>query len=171
MKRWLKRTLIGIFGATLLFGGLAAFAHRNHHGHGWQPMSEEDAAKMKERMVVAAVSRGVKEIELTRICNRLPHPGITVAFRDLRSIEGQETSALALDGPANFILPRCCKTYRSSSHICVNRRRDGVYRPAPAIELRQFSGSSLVAQQTGDTLDDFAGLWIRRPHSSRTTCR
>jgi len=51
MKRWLKRTLIGIFGATLLFGGLAAFAHRNHHGHGWQPMSEEDAAKMKERMV------------------------------------------------------------------------------------------------------------------------
>ena len=25
MKRWLKRTLIGVFGATVLFGGLAAW--------------------------------------------------------------------------------------------------------------------------------------------------
>ena len=50
MKTWIKRTLIGIFGATALFGGLAAWAH-NHHGHGWRAMSEEDAAQMKTRMV------------------------------------------------------------------------------------------------------------------------
>ena len=31
MKTWLKRTLIGVFGASLLFGGLAACAQR-HHG-------------------------------------------------------------------------------------------------------------------------------------------
>ena len=50
MKTWIKRTLIGLFGATALFGGLAAWAH-NHHGHGWRAMSEEDAAQMKTRMV------------------------------------------------------------------------------------------------------------------------
>ncbi len=50
MKRWLKRTLIGLFGAGILFGGLAACSHR-YHGHGWQAMSDEDAAKAKARMV------------------------------------------------------------------------------------------------------------------------
>ena len=50
MKPWLKRTLIGVFGATVLFGGLAACSHHNH-GSGWQGMSDEDAAKYKARMV------------------------------------------------------------------------------------------------------------------------
>jgi len=50
MKPWLKRTLIGVFGASVLFGGLAACSHR-YHGHGWQAMSDEDAAKAKARMV------------------------------------------------------------------------------------------------------------------------
>lgn len=51
MKRWIKRTLIGVFGASVLFGGLAACSHRPHHGMGWQPMSEQDAAQMKARIV------------------------------------------------------------------------------------------------------------------------
>lgn len=50
MKPWLKRTLIGVFGASVLLGGLAACSHR-YHGHGWQAMSDEDAAKRKARMV------------------------------------------------------------------------------------------------------------------------
>ena len=56
MKPWLKRTLIGVFGATVLFGGLAACSHR-HHGYGWQGMSDEDAAKYKARMVERIGSR------------------------------------------------------------------------------------------------------------------
>ena len=56
MKRWIKRTLIGIFGATALFGGLAAWAH-NHHRHGWQAMSEQDAAAMKARVVDKVAQR------------------------------------------------------------------------------------------------------------------
>jgi Spy/CpxP family protein refolding chaperone len=48
MKRWIKRTLIGLFGASILLGGLAACSHRGHH-HG--PMSEADAAKLSERIV------------------------------------------------------------------------------------------------------------------------
>jgi len=56
MKRWLKRTLIGVFGATVLFGGLAACSHRYHDGN-WQGMSDEDAAKARARMVDRIGSR------------------------------------------------------------------------------------------------------------------
>ncbi len=50
MKTWIKLTLIGLFGATTLLGGMAAWAHE-HHRHGWQSMTEQDAAQMKARMV------------------------------------------------------------------------------------------------------------------------
>ena len=56
MKRWLKRTLIGVFGASVLFGGLAACSHRYHH-HDWQNMSEEDAAKRRAQMIDRVSSR------------------------------------------------------------------------------------------------------------------
>lgn len=51
MKRWIKRTLIGVFGASVLFGGFAAWAHRHHHSHGWHSMSEDDQARLKARVV------------------------------------------------------------------------------------------------------------------------
>jgi Spy/CpxP family protein refolding chaperone len=51
MKPWIKRALIGIFGASVLFGGLAACSQRGHYSPGWQAMSEEDAAKMKSKMI------------------------------------------------------------------------------------------------------------------------
>jgi periplasmic protein CpxP/Spy len=61
MKSWLKRTLIGVFGASVLFGGLAACSHRGHYGgyggHGSYAMSEEDAAKMKAKMIEKVGSR------------------------------------------------------------------------------------------------------------------
>jgi len=57
MKTWLKRTLIGVFGASVLFGGFAAYSHRAHHGHGCAAMSDEDAAKMKARLVEKAGSK------------------------------------------------------------------------------------------------------------------
>jgi Spy/CpxP family protein refolding chaperone len=58
MKTWIKRTLIGVFGATILFGGMAACSHRSHYGsYGWGAMNEEDAAKMKARMIEKAASR------------------------------------------------------------------------------------------------------------------
>ncbi len=49
MRPWLKRTFVGLFGASVLFGGLAACSHRHHHGG--TPMSEEEATKFRERMV------------------------------------------------------------------------------------------------------------------------
>jgi len=56
MKTWFKRTLIGLLGAGVLFGGLAACSH-HRYGASWQGMSEEDAAHFKERMVDRAASR------------------------------------------------------------------------------------------------------------------
>ena len=50
MKTWIKRTLIGLFGASVLFGGLAACSHhRFEHARG--PMTEADAAKLRERVI------------------------------------------------------------------------------------------------------------------------
>jgi Spy/CpxP family protein refolding chaperone len=57
MKPWIKRTLIGVFGASVLFGGLAACSHHGHRGPGWQAMSEQDAAQMKQRMVERVAGR------------------------------------------------------------------------------------------------------------------
>jgi periplasmic protein CpxP/Spy len=50
MRPWLKRTFIGLFGASVLVGGLAACSHGRHGGFGAQ-MSEEDATKFRTKMV------------------------------------------------------------------------------------------------------------------------
>lgn len=57
MKPWLKRTLIGtvtLFGAFSVLGALGACSHHGHHRGGWSAMSDEDAAKMKARIVEKA---------------------------------------------------------------------------------------------------------------------
>lgn len=58
MKLWIKRTLFGLFGASIVIGGLTACGH-HHTGHG-MPISEEDSAKFKARMV----ERVGKELDL-----------------------------------------------------------------------------------------------------------
>ena len=55
MKRWIKRTVIAVFSATALFGGLAAWAQ--HRGMGWGTMSPQDATEMKARMVEKVARR------------------------------------------------------------------------------------------------------------------
>ena len=59
MKAWIKRTLIGLFGASLLVGGLTACGQR-HHGWGGAQVSAEDAAKWRERLL----DRAAKELQL-----------------------------------------------------------------------------------------------------------
>ena len=49
MKPWLKRTFVGLFGASALLGGVAACSHSHHGPGGWQAMGPEDAAKFKAR--------------------------------------------------------------------------------------------------------------------------
>ena len=59
MKTWIKRSLIGLFGASILLGGLAACGHR-HEGWGHGPISAEDAARWRERVL----ERAGKELQL-----------------------------------------------------------------------------------------------------------
>ncbi len=59
MKTWIKRTLIGLFGAAILVGGLAACGQR-HHGWGGAQVSAEDAAKWRGRLL----ERAGKELQL-----------------------------------------------------------------------------------------------------------
>jgi periplasmic protein CpxP/Spy len=49
MKPWIRRSLLGLFGATIVFGGLTACGHRYEH-HGWNT-SPEESAKFRGRMV------------------------------------------------------------------------------------------------------------------------
>ncbi len=54
MRPWIKRTLIGVFGASVLMGGVAACSHRMHHGPWGGHMTEAEQAKWRERMVDSA---------------------------------------------------------------------------------------------------------------------
>jgi protein CpxP len=53
MKTWIKRSLIGLLGATLLVGGIAACSHRYHDWDG-ERWSAEDSAEWRERMLARA---------------------------------------------------------------------------------------------------------------------
>jgi Spy/CpxP family protein refolding chaperone len=55
MKIWIKRSLITLFGVTLLAGGLTACGHRMH-----SPMSDEKVAEFRVKMI----DRTAKELEL-----------------------------------------------------------------------------------------------------------
>jgi periplasmic protein CpxP/Spy len=50
MRLWIKRTLLGVFGATVLAGGLSACGG---HRHGWN-MSEADTAEFRTKLVERA---------------------------------------------------------------------------------------------------------------------
>lgn len=57
MRPWIKRTLFGVFGASLALGALTACSHRfGPHGD-WQNMSAEDHAKFREHMLERVASR------------------------------------------------------------------------------------------------------------------
>lgn len=67
MRRWIRRTLIGLAGATVLLGGLAACSH-HRHGHGMAQMSEADITKLRERVIdKASRELALDEAQRTRL--------------------------------------------------------------------------------------------------------
>lgn len=63
MKPWIKRTLIGLVGASLLAGGIAAYGHR-HHG-GWHgPMSAGQTAEQVAKWRGRLLDRAGRELTL-----------------------------------------------------------------------------------------------------------
>ncbi len=51
MRPWLKRTLIGIFGVSILAGGLGACSHQRHHGYFGDRTSEAERAEKRAHLV------------------------------------------------------------------------------------------------------------------------
>ena len=51
MRPWIKRTLIGVFGASVLVGGLAACSSYRSHGPWGAKLTEAEQAKWREHMV------------------------------------------------------------------------------------------------------------------------
>jgi periplasmic protein CpxP/Spy len=54
MRPWLKRTLIGIFGVSILAGGMAACSHQRHYGYFGDRTSDAERAEKRARMVEKA---------------------------------------------------------------------------------------------------------------------
>ena len=57
MKPWIKRTLFGLFGASIAVGGLTACGHHRHDGAGWNQMNSEDQARFRERVIDRVASK------------------------------------------------------------------------------------------------------------------
>ena len=55
MKHWIKRTLLGVFGATLLIGGLTACGH--HDSSFGVSMSAEQYAQKRDKIVDKAAGK------------------------------------------------------------------------------------------------------------------
>ena len=51
MRPWLKRSLIGIFGASILIGSMAGCSHQRHHGYFGDRTSDADRAEKRAHMV------------------------------------------------------------------------------------------------------------------------
>ena len=55
MKSWIKRTLVGLFGASIMVGGLAACSGGHYHRHG--AMTPEKMAEMRGKVVERVSSK------------------------------------------------------------------------------------------------------------------
>ena len=55
MNHWIRRTLLGLFGASVALGALTACGHHREH-HGWNA-SAEDRARWQEKMVNRVAGR------------------------------------------------------------------------------------------------------------------
>jgi Spy/CpxP family protein refolding chaperone len=56
MRPWIKRTLFGLFGATVALGGLTACGHRYAHER-FATMTSEEQAQFRQRVVERVASR------------------------------------------------------------------------------------------------------------------
>jgi len=139
MKRWLKRTLVGLFGATVLLGGLGACSHRMHH-HGWSAMSDEDLADAKVRLVERAGSKldldAAQKQRLTALADEL--------LRQRQALRGDgepraQVQAL-IAGPAFD---------RSQAEALLMAKTDALRQQGPAViqALGDFYDSLTPAQQ------------------------
>ncbi len=74
MKTWIKRTLYGVFGATLVAGGLSACGYRHEGPHGMRMDAQESAewrGKMTERVASKLELNAEQKKRLTVLADKL----------------------------------------------------------------------------------------------------
>ncbi len=75
MRKWIKRTLIGVLGASVLIGGIAACSHRMHSHWGGAHMSETERVEWRAKMVERAGSKldldAAQKLKLTALADTL----------------------------------------------------------------------------------------------------
>ena len=146
MKTWIKRTLIGIFGTAVLFGGLAACSHRHHPGG---MMSEADVTQLRERFIVKATR------ELSLDSAQVQRLGV------LADALAAQRTALMADGanPRTELqaLVAGAQFDRSRAQALIDRKTGAVKDKAPAVvtAMADFYDSLQPAQQ--QKLRDFIG--------------
>lgn len=64
MKTWIKRTLVGVFGASVLLGGLSACSGRHH---GWSGNEADMAAKQTKMVDYAGKKLDLNEAQKQRL--------------------------------------------------------------------------------------------------------
>ena len=100
MQPWLKRTFVGVFGASALLGGVTACSYAQHRHGDWQSAGSEDAVRFKERAVDKVAARLVldaaQKAKLAVLVDRLQEQrlalrGSTDPRTELASLIGDET--------------------------------------------------------------------------------
>jgi Spy/CpxP family protein refolding chaperone len=56
MRSWIRRTLFGVFGATIVLGSVAGCSHHARHG-GWDRMSSEEQTRMRDKVMDRVAGR------------------------------------------------------------------------------------------------------------------
>ncbi len=56
MRSWIRRTLFGVFGATIVLGSLAGCGHHGSR-HGWDSMSAEEQTRMRDKVMTRVGDR------------------------------------------------------------------------------------------------------------------
>ena len=149
MRTWLKRTLIGVFGASLLFGGLAACSH-----HQPGQMTEADFTKLRERVI----DKAGRELTLDE-AQKAKLGRLADALRDQRSaLVAGATAGSASDPRAQFsALIAGAQFDRSAAQTLIDAKTGAVRDKAPAVvnAMADFFDSLQPAQQ--QKLRDFVG--------------
>jgi protein CpxP len=100
MRPWLKRTFIGVFGASALLGGMTACSHQAERHAGWRHASDEDVAKFKSRAIERVAAKleldANQKAKLSALVDRLQEQraalrGTTDPHKDLAALVADST--------------------------------------------------------------------------------
>ena len=156
MKPWIKRTLIGLFGAAILAGGLTACGHRPH-GFGANMSAEEATqyrAKMVERVGRKLELNADQKQRLTALADKL-HEQRTALAGQGKDPRAEVKALVAGD-----------KFDKTRAQALVTEKTTALQSKSPEViaALADFYDSLNPAQQqqVRDFMEHRGGRWFRR---------